>query len=418
MRKISRAITVAAFAATNYRKLKPGHKQHFFCAAILALALAATVPLAQAQTFNVVHEFTGGVDGALPEAALVGDAAGNFYGTTFAGGTAGEGTVYKIESTGEEKILFTFSNSNGSFPASALIQDQAGNLYGTADEGPGGAGIVFKLSPQGEQTVLHAFQGGLDRNPRVPSGGLLMDKAGNIYGATVFGGNGSCQFGCGTIYRLDSAGSLHVLHQFSGGADGSKPFGGLSQDAAGNLYGVAQSGGNLSCPEFPASGCGTVFRLAKNGMFKVLHTFQGGQDGATPQPGLLLDATTGNLFGVAADGGNSENGTVFRIASDGKYTVLHRFSGKDGSAPNGGLVSDSVGNLFGTTQVGGTAGLGTVFVLTPAGRLKVLHAFTGDLDGASPLAGVIRDAAGHLFGTAVKNFLLDQRDGDVFEIAQ
>jgi len=374
------------------------------------------VPSAKAQTFKVLHEFNGQSDGALPEGALLRDAAGNLFGTTFAGGELGEGTVYKIDTTGAETVLFTFSAfESGSNPASPLIQDQSGNLVGIADEGPGGAGIVYKLSPLGDQTLLFSFQGGTGRNARVPSGGLFLDKSGNIFGTTLFGGNGTCQFGCGTIYRLDTAGTLRVLHSFSGGSDGSKPFGPLVRDAAGNLYGVAKSGGDLSCPEFPQSGCGTVFKLTPNGVFTVLHRFHGGTNGATPQAGLLLDAAR-NLFGAAAAGGFSENGLVFKISSTGTYTVLHRFTGKDGKTPNGGLVSDPAGNLFGTAQSGGVDGLGTAFEMTASGQVRVLHTFTGDLDGAFPLAGLIRDANGNLFGTAVKNFLIDQFNGDVFEI--
>ena len=385
-----------------------------FCAGISVLALTVTMP-AQAQTFTVLHEFNGAADGANPEGALLLDAAGNLYGTTFAGGAVGEGTVYKIDATGTETVLFTFDAFvSGASPASPLIQDQAGNLYGIADEGPGGAGVVFKLSPGGAEDLLLAFQGGLGRNARVPSGGIRMDQSGNFYGTTLSGGTGHCQFGCGSVFRLDSAGVLHVLFTFSGGADGSKPFGPLVTDADGNLYGVAQSGGAL-CPESARIGCGTVFKLSRNRELTVLHTFQGGADGATPQPGLLRDAA-GNLYGAAATGGTADNGIVFKISTDGTYTVLHQFTGQDGTTPNGGLVSDPAGNLYGTAQGGGARDLGTVFVLNRAGQVKVLHAFTGGLDGAFPVAGVIRDASGHLFGTAVKNFLIQQQNGVVFEI--
>lgn len=404
------SVSAGACAATNYTK----KKLNLLIAALFMLAFAITIPSASAQTFNVLHEFTNGSDGAFPAGALVRDAAGNLFGMTSSGGGATEGAVYKIDSTGEETILFTFNNTNGGFPSSALVQDDAGNLYGTADEGTGGAGIVFKLSPDGQQTVLHAFQGGLGRNPRVPSGALLLDKTGNIFGTTLFGGNGSCNSGCGSIYRLDTTGKMQFLYTFTGGADGNQPAGPLVQDAAGNLYGVAQFGGDLACPDSTQTGCGTVFKLDRTRKLTVLHTFQGGDDGAIPQPGLLLDAN-GSLFGTARVGGDSENGTIFRISSKGQYSVLHRFTGKDGTNPNGGLVSDPAGNLYGTTQVGGLAGSGTVFELR-VGGLKVLHTFTGGLDGSTPLAGLIIDAAGNLYGTAFKNFLVQQQDGDVFEI--
>src|SRR5205823_7572313 len=176
---------------------------------------------------------------AFPQGALLRDAAGNLYGTTTSGG-GGDGTIFKIDSTGCETVLFDFTNFvSGSSPASALIHDQSGNLYGIADQGPGGAGVVFKLSPDGEQTLLHSFQGGFNLRPKVPTGGILMDKSGNIFGTTLFGGNGlrrfGCsQFGCGTIFRLDKDGTLHVLHKFIG-TDGTQPFGPLVQDEDGNL---------------------------------------------------------------------------------------------------------------------------------------------------------------------------------------
>ena len=400
--------------AANHRT-KFMRKQNYIKAAVFALVLTILLPSANAQTFKVLHEFNGQSDGALPQGALLQDAAGNLFGTTFAGSPIGEGTVYKIDSSGAESVLFSFNAFvSGSNPASALIQDQSGNLVGTADGGPGGAGIIYKISQQGDQRLLFSFQGGTGRNARVPSGGPVMDKAGNIFGTTLFGGNGPCQFGCGSVYRLDTAGTLRVLHNFNGTSDGSQPFGPLVRDTAGNLFGVAKSGGNLNCAEFPQTGCGTIFKLSK-GVLTVLHTFQGGTDGATPQPGLLLDAA-GNLFGVAAAGGNGENGLIFKISSTGTYTVLHRFTGRDGKTPNGSLVADTAGNFFGTTQGGGVNALGTVFEMSPAGQVTVLHAFTGDLDGAFPLSGLIRDSAGTLTGTAVKNFLINQFNGDVFQI--
>jgi uncharacterized repeat protein (TIGR03803 family) len=244
-----------------------------------------------------------------------------------------------------------------------------------------------------------------------------MDKAGNIFGAAEFGGDDACQIGCGGVFGLTVPGELRLGHRFTGGADGSQPFGPLVRDANGNLYGVAQSGGDLTCPEFPQVGCGTVFKLSRHGAFTVLHEFAGGRDGASPQAGLLLD-TAGNLYGTTGLGGNAENGTVFKIATDGTFTVLHRFTGDDGTTPNGALVSDAAHNLYGTAQTGGANGLGTAFQLSPDGRLRVLHDFEGLEDGAFPFAGLIRDEAGHLYGTTVRNFLVQQiQGGTVFEIA-
>ena len=159
-----------------------------------------------------------------------------------------------------------------------------------------------------------------------------------------------------------------------------------------------------------------MFKLAANGELTVLHTFSGGKDGAVPQAGLLLDAA-GTLFGTTFGGGNSKHGTVFKITKDGTYTVVHRLTDKEGENPNGGLVEDPAGNLYGTAQLGGAHSLGTVFQLSQDGTLKVLHAFKGLQDGASPFAGLFRDDAGHLYGTTVKNFLIQiVQGGNVFEI--
>ena len=391
---------------------------NFILAAIVALVVTVTITSAQTQNFNELHQFTGGTDGAFPEGAVVRDAAGNLYGTTTLASGGVVGTVYKIDSTGTETILLRFNVTNGSGPASPLILDEAGTLYGIANSGPAGGGVIYKLLPTGEQTLLHSFAGGANLKPKTPSGGILRDKLGNILGSTEFGGSSNCPLGCGTIFRLNSAGKLALLHKFIG-TDGSQPFGPFVQDTAGNLYGVAQFGGDLACPDpqVAGQGCGTVFKLSKKRVLTVLHTFEGGTDGATPQAGLFLDVA-GNVFGATMRGGTSEKGTLFKISSNGTYTVLHRFAGShEGMTPNGGLVIDEAGNLFGTAQAGGDQGFGTLFRLTPTGVLSVVHTFTGQDDGAFPLAGLIRDDTGHFFGTAFRNFLPQTvQGGNVFEV--
>ncbi len=388
-----------------------------FILAAFLLALAVAIPSAQAQTFTALHQFNGqGSDGAFPEGAILRGAKGILYGTTTL-----TGSVFKIDTTGRESVLrFLNGGDLGIFPSGTLIQDPAGNLYGVAEGGAGGAGIVYKLSLKGDETVLFAFQGGLNTDtPKGPAGGLFMDQSGIIFGAAQFGSDQRCGIGCGSIFQLDQTGNLELLYKFTGGSDGGNPIGPLVQDADGNFYGVAQSGGKLSCSEqflFPGAGCGVVFKLSKSGTLTVLHTFKGGLDGAIPQAGLLLDAD-GNLYGTALSGGKTEHGTVFRIAKNGTYKVLHRFVESEGKNPNGGLVADPAGNLYGTTQLGGNDALGTVFQLSPDGSLKVLHSFEALEDGASPLAGLFRDDKGHLYGTTVHNGLIQLvQGGNVFEI--
>jgi uncharacterized repeat protein (TIGR03803 family) len=409
-------LAVTAGVAGNQGKAKHTRRLLVFFAAMFGLALAA-VSSAQAQTFKALHQFNSQNDGAEPQGAILRDAAGNLYGTT-----AFPGTVFKINPKGKESILAAMDSPAPGLnsPTGTLIQDQAGNLYGVAGGGPGGAGVVYKVSLKGKTTILFAFQGGLHTDtPKGPAGGLFMDKSGNIFGAAQFGSDQSCQIGCGSIFQLDPNGNLNLLYKFTGGSDGGNPIGPLVQDADGNFYGVAQSGGDLSCPEHfltRKAGCGVVFKLAASGELTVLHTFTGGKDGAVPQGGLLLDPS-GSLFGTTFNGGKTEHGTVFKIAQDGAYTVLHRFTDKEGKNPNGGLVEDPAGKLYGTAQLGGAHSLGSVFQLSQDGRVKVLHSFKGLEDGASPFAGLFRDDAGHLYGTTVKNFLIQiVQGGNVFEI--
>jgi uncharacterized repeat protein (TIGR03803 family) len=374
----------------------------------MAVAVAQSAP---ATKFKSLHVFTGTPDGAFPEGALVRDSAGNLYGTTTLDG-ATDGTVFKVDASGNESVLFNFDSFvSGLDPACALILDAAGNLYGTAQGGPGGAGVVFRLDKNGNQEILHAFQGGLNLEAGVPAGGVIMDDAGNLYGATVSGGLGPFP-GFGTLYRIDATGTFTVLYRFQGKSDGANPEGSLVRDADGNLYGAApalDSGGAIK---------GKIFKLAPDGTFTVLHTFTGGLDGRGPHGDLLLDRV-GNLFGSTSAGGDSGKGTIFKIAKSGKFTTLYSFTGgSDGNSPNGGLVQDPDGNIYGTTALGPRQFAdGTVFKLSPARTLTVLHTFQGLEDGAVPLAGLIRDGAGNLYGTAAKNFLIQLvQGGSVFKI--
>ncbi len=363
---------------------------------------------AKARTFTVLHVFNGGMkDGANPEGPVIQDASGNLYGTTFTGGVFDEGTVYELNTAGHLRVLFSFSEGvTGGFPQGGLVLDKSGNLYGTVIGGPAGSGVLFRLTKDGTLENLHIFTSGQNSEAAVPEGSVIMDAAGNLYGATVFG-----RQGFGTIYQVDPTGNFTVLHDFQGKADGVTPQGPLVQDANGNLYGVALQGGK--------NNLGTVFKLAKNGQFTVLHSFAGGREGSGPQGGLLID-DAGNLFGSAVNGGDSGNGTVFEITKNGKFKSLYSFTGGlDGKNPNGELIQDAAGNIYGTTQSGpGLDALGSVFKLNRAHKLTVLHSFKGGRDGASPdLAGLLRDSAGNLYGTTVRNGLIRRvQGGGIFKI--
>jgi uncharacterized repeat protein (TIGR03803 family) len=276
-------------------------------------------------------------------------------------------------------VLYSFTGGDGSNPRASLIADAAGNLYGTTiTGGDSGRGTVFQLTPSGALNVLYSFTGGSDG--ALPFAGVIADAAGNLYGTTIDGGAG----GQGTVFQLDPSGTLTVLYS----SDGGSPWAGLLADAAGNLYGAIDAG----------DGPGLVFQLTPSGTLNVLHRFTG-RDGAVPH-GRLIDDAEGNLYGTTHNGGTSGYGTVFELDSSGSLNVLHSFTGgSDGAYPEAGLTADAAGNLYGTTYGGGAGGQGTIFQLDPSGVLTVLHSFTGGSDGGRPVADLLADAAGNLYGT-------------------
>jgi uncharacterized repeat protein (TIGR03803 family) len=403
-------------------------------AVVLVLAVIAT-PWAHAQTFSVLYSFMGGADGFGPNSGLVRDAAGNLYGTTCCGGAYDLGTVFKLNKTGKETVLYTFiGGTDGAEPSGGgLVRDAAGNLYGTTSYGgvtgtecqrqgqPTGCGVVFKLDETGKETVLYTFFGGKDG---AEPGTLRWDDAtGNLYGATAFGGGTAKECphqangfsGCGTVFKLDSNNEETILHSFTGGTEGSGPGLGLL-DRAGNLYGTGAGG---SCVAHIR--CGVVFELSNNGKETVLYSFAGPPDGAGPS-GLVRDAA-GNFHGTTIAGGAHDHGTVFKLDKTGKETVLYSFAGPpDGAWPGGGLVRDAAGNLYGTTSSGGTPkNHGTVFKLDTSGKETVLHTFCLDGppcsagDGIFPVGGLIQDGAGNLYGVASRGGISDN-GGTVFKL--
>jgi uncharacterized repeat protein (TIGR03803 family) len=352
--------------------------------ALVAAALVAAILLprgAAAQELTTLYSFTGSGagDGANPEAGLIADPAGNLYGTTAVGGASGQGTVFQLDPSGNLTVLYSFTGADGANPRAPLIADAAGNLYGTTIiGGASGQGTVFQLTPSGVLNVLYSFTGGNDG--ALPFAGVIADAAGNLYGTTIDGGAG----GQGTVFQLDPSGTLTVLYS----SDGGSPWAGLLADAAGNLYGTTEGG----------DGPGRVFQLTPSGTLNVLHRFIG-SDGAVPHGRLIADAA-GNLYGTTHNGGTSGYGTVFQLDSSGTLTVLHSFTGgNDGAYPEAGLLADAAGNLYGTTYGGAAGGEGTVFQVTLSGALTVLHSFTGGSDGGRPVADLLADAAGNLYGT-------------------
>jgi trimeric autotransporter adhesin len=354
-----------------------------------------------AQVESTLYSFTAGTDGQFPRAGLIQGADGNFYGTTYQGGTNSNGTVFKITSAGVETVLYSFTaGTDGVYPRAGLIQGTDGNFYGTTSAGgASGYGTVFKLTPAGAETVLYSFTGGTDGG--FPYAGLIQGADGNFYGTTYQGGTN----GNGTVFKLTPAGAETVLYSFAGGTDGQYPQAGLIQGTDGNFYGTTLNGGT--------NAVGTVFKLTPAGAETVLYSFAGGTDGGNPFAGLILGAD-GNFYGTTFNGGQYGDGTVFKITSAGAETVLWSFgSSNDAMTPYAGLIQGADGNFYGTTLNGGTVNAGAVFKITPAGAETVVYSFTAGTDGANPYAGLIQGTDGSFYGTT--NQTGANGDGTVFK---
>jgi uncharacterized repeat protein (TIGR03803 family) len=368
--------------STQPRILLTNFRLTIAVAAVIALA-ALTITPAQAQTYTVIHNFTGGADGGVPNSTLAIDAAGNLYGTTVYGGN----------------------------------RTQNCNTW---------CGVVFKLKPSGQGwivTPLYEFNGSPDGSAPV---GVVFGPNGTLYG-TTFSGGVSCrsnsQYGCGTVFNLRPSPTPcksvlcpwneTVLYRFNGGSnDGAGPNSPVVFDATGNLYGTTFQGGvyTPNC-SYGVDWCGTVFELSpsRGGWTESLpYFFTGGSAGGPPEAGLAIDAA-GNLYGTTLTGGVYGGGVVFELTPSNSGWVENTLYSLPGASGNGGDFSegtpifDPAGNLYDTTQVGGPNGGGTVFELSPAGggwNFSLLYGLSGRVEQNGPVTGVVRDSAGNLYGTA------------------
>jgi uncharacterized repeat protein (TIGR03803 family) len=388
-------------------------QSHFASRFLSMLAIAAlTLSSASASTTEIIYRFTGGSDGEYLDTDLVVDRAGNIYGTSVQGGTFGSGTVFQLShsSTGwTHTVLYSFTGgADGGEPYKGVTLDAHGNLYGTAVTGgsgscEGGCGVIFKLTNSGAswtQTVIHAFTGGNDGSG--PGSGLTFDHHGYLYGMTPTGG----AYGLGVIFQLrpqaNGTWGLNVIHTFTGGNDGSSGSAGrLIFDRAGNLYGVTTVGG--------ANGKGVAFQLthSQTGWTLVpLYAFKDQPDGALPYGGLIFDRA-GNLYGTTYYAGANDVGTVYKLthaAGSWTETVLYNFKGgTDGSSPISTLVSDEAGNLYGTTSDGGThCACGVIFKLAPSDNSSwtesVRYRFPGAPKAGFSYNGMVGDSEGNFYG--------------------
>jgi uncharacterized repeat protein (TIGR03803 family) len=367
---------------------------------------------AQAQTFSAIYRFGGGTDGGRPFAGLLMNSAGILYGTTSVGGTFGAGVVFEMTENGKEKVLYNFTGgADGANPYSSLIMDTAGNLYGTTWAGGAyGAGTVFKVTGETEK-VLYSFTGGTDGAN--PEASLAMDATGNLYGTTFAGG----AYGGGTVFEVVKSGNKEkVLYSFGEGTDGANPVAGVTLGTTkGQLYGTTSAGG--------AYGDGIVFQLTGSSSSwkeKILHTFEMQSDGGTPYAGLVFDQS-GNLYGAATSGGDGGGGgTVFELTPAGSrwnFTVIYGLPGWSLSGTFRNLLVDASGNIYGTTHCDGTYQSGTVYELTPSGgtwTYTSLYVFTGgSSDGQFAYSNLVMDKRGNLYGTTAYSAY---GFGDVFKV--
>lgn len=402
-----------------------------FLLSIFLLATAALPLLAQTTslttTITTLVSFNG-TDGVFPERmSLIQGVDGDYYGTALQGGTSdacglyGCGTVFKVTSAGTLTTLHSFDSKDGAYPWGSLVLGTDGKFYGTtygAAAGAkckgviGGCGTVFKITSAGTLTTLYTFA---DTDGNGPLG-LVQGTDGDFYGTTNFGGT----YDGGTVFKITSAGKLTTLYNFctsKGCGQSAYPLAGLVQGTDGNFYGT--TGGSISsaCP----LSCGTFFKITSSGTLTTLHTFAG-SDGAVPHG--VIQGTDGDFYGTTVDGGSSNKcgngcGTVFKVTSSGTLTSLHSFcptSGcSDGSYPDAGLVQASDGNFYGTTSYGGSSADGTVFKITSSGTLTTVKSLDST-NGAHPSAGLLQATNGDFYGTALNDGYYG--DGTIYSLAE
>jgi len=376
---------------------------------LILLLVAAVFPAtASAQTFSVLYSFKGTPDGNRAVSGLILDEKGTLYGTTVRGGTGpchrGCGTVFELLRSGKERVLYSFAG----VPIGDGVLPRAGLVRDAVGNlygttSDGGLFTGTVFKVSPTGTETVLYTFASGTDAADPKGTLLLDAKGNLYGTSIFGGT----YNYGTVFQVSPSGVETILYNFTGSLDGGSPSAGLIQDEEGNFYGTTGNGGDY--------GPGTVFKLTPDGVETTLYSFDGFGLGGNPASTLVRDAE-GNLYGTTVWGGGPGYGTVFELRSAGEFTILYEFKGgSDGMNPVAGVIRDEAGNLYGTTKNGGDSGRGNVFRLSSGGTLKILHQFAGGTDGAHPVGGVIRDAKGNLFGATARGGTYGR--GTIFKIS-
>jgi uncharacterized repeat protein (TIGR03803 family) len=368
---------------------------HIATAALLAVITFAAKP-APAQTFTTIYSFPGGTSGAYAGSGLIVRADGYLIGGTQQGGDQscqspfGCGVLFSVSPEGTESVLHSFAGSvteDGASPAGLVLDAKTALIYGTTSGGGvatdacvDGCGTVYSINAKGKETILHNFSGSPDGS--LPLGNLILDPSGNLYGVTFYGGGLSGESGNGTVFEINNSATESLLYKFAPSPNGTNPNGGFVRDSAGNFYGTTTYGGTGSCNNGFAPGCGTVFEVNSSGVETILYNFTGGNDGQYPSS-LIID-NAGNLYGLADYNGY---GDVFKIDTSGNFSVLYNASF---AAQIGSIILGPAGSFYGTASGGNSAcsgGCGLVFRLSPnssGGYTETaIHTFDGT-DGTYP----------------------------------
>jgi uncharacterized repeat protein (TIGR03803 family) len=356
-------------------------KMRFLDWFILAITMLGLTSQASAQTykFSVLYNFgskSGDPGEPIGPGVISQERDGNLYSTTYSGGSAEDGAVFKITPTGNLKVLYNFGGTGGVNPTSGLTLATNGRLYGTASlGGTSNRGILFTVASTGTLSTLYNFTGGNDGG--IPSGPPIQGTDGNLYGTMgAFG-----EFSCGTVYKVMNSGKLITLHEFDnthGCTPGSPPI--LGSD--GNFYGVTGSGGKADL--------GVIFKITPTGGYSVIYNLVP-RSGATP---TLILGRDGNFYVTTVGGGHLGYGTIFKVTRAGKLTILHHFNSSEGGSR--GLVQATDGNFYGTGD-GGDGNYGIIYKMTPQGHFTVLYSFD-DTTGAIPVGNLIQHTNGILYG--------------------
>lgn len=377
---------------------------------LVALANVTNVQI-RCPVFTVIDNLGYGTDGSNPQSGLILGSDGNFYGTTEYGGLIDDGAVYSLTTAGTESIVASFASGTASRgPVGALLLASDGNFYGTTYwGGTNNTGTVFKLAPDGTITTLWSFGSGSDG--QFPEAGLVQASDGNFYGTTASGGT----TGYGTVFRVTPGGVETVLWNFGTGMDGYAPKCTFVIANDGNLYATTSLGGT--------NGNGTIIRVTLAGVETVVWNFGGTVEGSLPAPNLII-GSDGSFYGTTEGGGANDGGTLFKFTLAGTLSVVWTFgAGTDGSGPWSGVTQGADGNFYGTTITGGTIqicgassyGCGTIFRITPAGEETVLWDFGFGGNGAqvNPLS-VVQSTDGSLFG--VTSFAGPASGGSIYQL--